>query len=112
MSAMKAKGIAVAMAFACVALDCVAFDCDASGARARETEWLKDWSESIRTNSNIETCASFRDTRLRPFVLAEMDPDGKATEDERRIMLASIDHIWGVGAFSAASVAAFMSPPE
>ena len=99
MSAMKAKGIAVAMAFACVALDCVAFDCDASGARARETEWLKDWSENIRTNANIETCASFRDTRLRPFVLAEMDPDGKASEDERRIMLASIDHVWGVGGF-------------
>ncbi len=66
---------------------------------AREGAWLKDWSENIRTNRSIETCASFRETRLRPFVLAEMDPDGKATEDERRILNASIDHVWGVGGF-------------
>ena len=68
---------------------------------AREAAWLKDWSENIRTNRSIETCASFRETHLRPFALAEMDPDGKATEDERRILNASIDHVWGIGGFRA-----------
>ena len=61
--------------------------------------WLKDWCDNVRTNMNIETCASFREKHLRPFALAEMDPDGKATEAERRILNASIDHIWGVGGF-------------
>ncbi len=68
---------------------------------SREDAWLKDWSENIRTNRSIETCASFRETHLRPFALAEMDPDGKATEDERRILNASIDHVWGIGGFRA-----------
>ena len=67
----------------------------------REGAWLKDWSENIRTNMSIETCASFRETHLRPFALAEMDPDGKATEAERRILNASIDHVWGIGGFRA-----------
>ena len=61
--------------------------------------WLKDWSESIRTNTAIETCASFRDMKLRPFLMAQMDPDGRATPAERKVMDASITHIWGVGGY-------------
>lgn len=76
---------------------------DAEKARlereAREEAWLRDWTENVRTNMSLETCASFRETRLRPFLLAEMDPAGQTTEEERRILDAAIDHIWGTGGF-------------
>ena len=65
----------------------------------RRASWLKDWSENMRTNKTIETCASFRDKKLRPFLLAEMDPNGAATEEERKIFNSSIDYIWGPDSF-------------
>ena len=58
-------------------------------------KWLKDWSENIRTNTAIETCASFSEAKLRPFLMAQMDPGGSATADERKVMEASIRCIWG-----------------
>ena len=61
--------------------------------------WLKDWSENIRTNTSIETCASFRDTKLKPFLMAQMDPGGQATEPERKVMEASVQYIWGTGGY-------------
>ncbi len=61
--------------------------------------WLKDWSENVRTNMAIETCASFRDKKLRPFLMAQMDPDGKAADAERKVMERSIDYIWGDGGY-------------
>ena len=67
----------------------------------RRASWLKDWSENIRTNKTIETCASFRDQKLRPFLLAEMDPNGVATEEERKLFNAAIDYIWGDEGFKS-----------
>ena len=63
--------------------------------------WLKDWSENARTNMAVETCASFRETKLRPFLIAQMDPEGKATPDERKVLDASIDYIWGAYGFKS-----------
>ena len=57
--------------------------------------WLKDWSENIKTNTAIETCATFREAKLRPFLMAQMDPGGTATADERKVLNASINHIFG-----------------
>ncbi|MBQ6135895.1 MAG: thioredoxin family protein [Kiritimatiellae bacterium] len=74
---------------------------DAAERERRRETWLKDWSENIRTNKTIETCASFRDQKLRPFLLAEMDPNGVATEEERKLFNASIDYIWGDEGFKS-----------
>ena len=71
-------------------------DKDDEPARPGYDTWLKDWSENVRTNMTLETCASFRDKKLRPFLMKEMDPDGKATADERKVLNAAIDHTWGV----------------
>ncbi len=60
-------------------------------------EWLRDWSENMRTNTALETCASFRDTKLRPFLLHEMDIEGKATKDERKFLDDVVDTIWTAG---------------
>ena len=74
-------------------------DDDREDARSGHAAWLRDWSENIRTNMALETCASFRDKKLRPFLMREMDPDGKATADERKVLNAAIDHIWGVNGY-------------
>lgn len=71
-------------------------DGDMEDTRPGHVAWLGDWSENIRTNMALETCASFRDKKLRPFLMREMDPYGKATAEERRVLNAAIDHIWGV----------------
>ncbi len=71
-------------------------DGDMEDTRPGHVAWLVDWSENIRTNMALETCASFRDKKLRPFLMREMDPYGKATAEERRVLNAAIDHIWGV----------------
>ena len=68
-------------------------------SNVQEDPWLRDWAENVRTNMVLETCASFRETRLRPFLLAQMDPDSQAPEEERRILNAAIDHVWGTGSF-------------
>ncbi|MBR1921653.1 MAG: thioredoxin family protein [Kiritimatiellae bacterium] len=71
---------------------------DKSAARrGRPESWLADWSENLRTNTTIETCASFRDGKLRPFLLAEMDPQGRATDEERKVLDAAVDPLWGGG---------------
>ena len=67
----------------------------AHAAGDTDDAWLKEWGENVRTNSVVETCASFRETKLRPFLMDQMDPNGLATPEERRIMDASIDFIWG-----------------
>ncbi|MBQ1345811.1 MAG: thioredoxin family protein [Kiritimatiellae bacterium] len=72
---------------------------DVSAVRRGLDTWLKDWSENIRTNAAIETCASFRDKKLRPFLMAQMDPGGTATAEERKVMEKSIDYIWGDGGY-------------
>ena len=72
-----------------------AFLDEAVGRAAR----IREWSENVRTNAAIETCASFREKKLRPFLLAQMDPDGRATPEERKVVDASIDYIWGTGGF-------------
>lgn len=74
-------------------------DKDDEPARPGYDTWLKDWSENVRTNMTLETCASFRDKKLRPFLMKEMDPDGKATTDDRKVLDAAIDHIWGVNGY-------------
>lgn len=61
--------------------------------------WLRDWSENIRTNKALETCAGFRERKLRPFLLGEMDPGGKATAEERKLMNAAVDAVWGADGF-------------
>jgi len=76
-------------------------DDDREDARSGHAAWLRDWSENIRTNMAVETCASFRDKKLRPFLMREMDPDGKATADERKVLNAAIDHIWGVHGYKS-----------
>ena len=63
--------------------------------------WLRDWSENIRTNKALETCAGFRERKLRPFLLGEMDPGGKATAEERKLMNAAVDAVWGAYGFGA-----------
>lgn len=63
--------------------------------------WLRDWSENIRTNKALETCAGFRERKLRPFLLGEMDPGGKATAEERKLMNAAVDAVWGADGFGA-----------
>ena len=68
---------------------------DDEGFGGRLDSWLKDWSENVKTNTAIETCASFREAKLRPFLMAQMDPGGVATADERKILNASINHIFG-----------------
>lgn len=68
---------------------------DDEGFGGRLDSWLKDWSENVKTNTAIETCASFREAKLRPFLMAQMDPGGTATADERKILNASINHIFG-----------------
>ena len=60
-------------------------------------EWLRDWSENVRTNMALETCASFRDAKLRPFLMAQMDPERKATKDEGEFLNEVVDKIWGGG---------------
>ena len=74
-------------------------DEDAEPSGGRLDTWLKDWSENVRTNTAMETCASFRDTKLRPFLMAQMDPGSIATADERKIFDASIMYIWGEGGY-------------
>ena len=74
-------------------------DLDVFAVRRGLDTWLKDWSENVRTNAAIETCASFRDKKLRPFLMAQMDPGGKAADDERKVMEKSIDYIWGDGGY-------------
>lgn len=61
--------------------------------------WLRDWSENIRTNKTLETCAGFRERKLRPFLLGEMDPGGKATAEECKLMNAAVDAVWGADGF-------------
>ena len=68
---------------------------DDEGFGGRLDSWLKDWSENVKTNTAIKTCASFREAKLRPFLMAQMDPGGTATADERKILNASINHIFG-----------------
>ena len=72
---------------------------DVSAVRRGLDTWLKDWSENVRTNAAIETCASFRDKKLRPFLMAQMDPGGTATAEDRKVMEKSIDYIWGDGGY-------------
>lgn len=52
---------------------------DGGVSSAENDAWLRDWSENVRTNKTLETCAGFRERKLRPFLLKEMDPEGKAT---------------------------------
>ena len=76
-------------------------DGDVTSSGRGSDAWLKDWCENVRTNTEIETCASFRDNRLKPFLMAQMDPEGKATPDERKVMEKSIDYIWGSGGYKS-----------
>ncbi len=65
----------------------------------RYDTWLRSWSDNVRTNTAIETCASFRETKLRPFLHRQMDPEGRATTEERAIMDDAVDFIWGNSGF-------------
>lgn len=72
-----------------------------TGRTGTDDAWLRDWSENIRTNKALETCAGFRERKLRPFLLGEMDPGGKATAEERKLMNAAVDAVWGADGFGA-----------
>ena len=68
----------------------VLFSCE----EERFDDMLKDWSANVRTNMAIETCGTFRDKKLNPFLWGQMDPEGKATEEERKVLAEAIDWSW------------------
>lgn len=72
---------------------------DGGVSSAENDAWLRDWSENVRTNKTLETCAGFRERKLRPFLLKEMDPEDKATSEELKILNAAIDVAWGEDGF-------------
>ena len=68
----------------------------AEAAKAREEaekSWLFDWSENMRTNTAIETFASLRDKRIKPFLRRHMDPGNKATAAERKILEEAVGRL-------------------